>query len=295
MKRRDASDADSAGGAAADWFVRLDAGEAGAEDAFAAWLAERGENETALERVELAAALGKRLAADPSGALGAEAARVARGAWRSRQAWSRTLAWSGALAAASLLVAAFVFRGGGGLAPAAEIRTIEAARAVTFDAPRTSVALLPGGVVVDAGAVAVLPFTTGGDGVVAERLERDVAAVLETVPGLYVIAGDAVQPYSGTELAAPEIGRQLGARGIVEAAVELVDGRVLVNARLRDSTTGATVWRADVDRPVDELGAIRYEIAESVAATMFDSDLREQAARAGRSSEPVSPSKPLPQ
>ena len=62
-----------------------------------------------------------------------------------------------------------------------------------------------------------------------------------------------------------------------------------------DAATGATIWRAGLDRPVDELSAIRYEIAEKVAATMFDAGLREQAARAGQSSAPASFSKPLPQ
>ena len=102
------------------------------------------------------------------------------------------------------------------------------------------VAVLPSGAVVDASAVAVLPFAAAGDATLAEGLERDVVAALRTVPGLYVIADDAVQPYAATDLAAAEIGGQLGARGIVEAAVELVDGRVLVSARLRDSATGAT-------------------------------------------------------
>ena len=70
---------------------------------------------------------------------------------------------------------------------------------------------------------------------------------------------------------------------------------VRASARLRDAATGATLWRADVDRPVDELSAIRYEIAESVAATMLDSSLREQVVRAERSGAPFAASKPFPQ
>ena len=115
------------------------------------------------------------------------------------------------------------------------------------------------------------------------------------MPGLYVIADAAVQPYAGTELAAPELGGLLGVRGLVDGSVELVDGRVLVNARLRDAATGATLWQTQVERPVDELRAIRSEIAESVAATMLDSSLRERAARTDGSSEPVSAGKPFQQ
>lgn len=274
------------------WYVRVDSGAAD-DAALSAWLDEKPENERALERVELAVALSRRLAADPGSALHAAAAEAARTLPRKR-VLAPSLMWGGALAAA-LLVAVFVVRDAAPPATLPETVTMEAARVVTFDAPRTSSAVLPSGAVVDASAVAVLPFAASGDATLAAGLERDVAAALLTVPGLYVIAGDAVQPYAATDLAAAEIGGQLGARGLVEAAVELVDGRVLVSARLRDSTTGATLWRADVDRPVAELSAIRYEIAESVAATMLDSRLREQVLYADRSIAPVSASKPIQQ
>jgi TolB-like protein len=202
--------------------------------------------------------------------------------------------WGAALVA-SLVAVFFVVRDGTSPASSPEIVTLEAARIVTFDAPSSSVAVLPGGAVVDASAVAVLPFAAAGDGALARGLERDVVDTLRTVPGLYVIADAAVSSYAATDLSPSEIGAQLGARGIVDAGVELVDGRVRVNVRLSDAATGATLWRTDLDRPVDELRAVRYEIADRVAGTMLDSGLREQAARAGRSSAPVSASKPLPQ
>ena len=273
--------------------MRIDAGEAGADTELTTWLAERDENERALERVELAVVLGKRLAADPDSALYAEAARAAGTGPRRRTAW-RGLAWGGALAAMLLVVVLLVpdaVSPPGEPAPTA----LRAAELVAVSAPNNPVTVLATGVVVDASAVAVLPFVSSGDSTLATGLERDVVASLRTVPGLYVIADNAAQPYAATELDAAEIGGLLGARGIVDAAVDLADGRVRVSARLRDAATGATLWRADVDRPVDELRAIRYEIAESVAATMLDSSLREQVVRADRSSAPFAASKPFQQ
>jgi TolB-like protein len=196
------------------------------------------------------------------------------------------------LAAAALLVAVFVARDGAPPASSPAIMTMEAARVVAFNAPSNPVAVLPTGVVVDASAVAVLPFTAA-DAVLAEGLERDIAAALRTVPGLYVIAGAAVSSYADTDLSPSEIGGQLGARGIVDAAIELVDGRVRVNARLRETTTGATLWRTDLDRPVDELRAVRIEIAEHVAAAMLDSSLRAPVARVDDSNAAYSAGKPL--
>jgi hypothetical protein len=70
---------------------------------------------------------------------------------------------------------------------------------------------------------------------------------------------------------------------------------VRVSARLREAATGETLWQSDVDRPVEELGAIRSEIAESVADALLESGLREQLAIEARSRASVSSSKPLPQ
>jgi ferric-dicitrate binding protein FerR (iron transport regulator) len=65
MTRKDSTGDEAGGGEAAGRFVSLDAGEQGADVALASWLAERPQHERALERVELAAVLGKRLAAEP--------------------------------------------------------------------------------------------------------------------------------------------------------------------------------------------------------------------------------------
>jgi adenylate cyclase len=207
-----------------------------------------------------------------------------------RRIATASLGFGGAMAAA-LVVAVLVARdplSTGSAVPAA----ISAARLVAVDAPSNPVVVLPTGVVVDASAVAVLPFAAVGDATLARGLQRDVAGVLRTVPGLYVIADAAVSSYAITDLGPSEIGAQLGARGIVNAAVELVDGRVRVGARLRETATGATLWQADVDRPVDELRAVRDEIANQIAAAMLDSSLRAQLARADVSSAAVA-SKPL--
>jgi TolB-like protein len=161
---------------------------------------------------------------------------------------------------------------------AREAAPLPAARVVAIAAPVIPIAVLPNGVVVDASAVAVLPFAAAADPTLARGLERDIAAALRTVPGLYVIADEAAAPYASTELAAAELGALLGARGIVDAIVELADGRVLIDVRLRDAATGETLWHADVDRPVDELRDARDEIAQRVALTMLDAELRAYSA-----------------
>jgi TolB-like protein len=267
-------DAGSAGEQAARWFVRVDAGESGADRELTSWL-ERPENERALERVELAVALGQRLSTEPGSALHVQAAEAARRVPRGGEP-ARALAWGGALAAAAVAAVLLVR----GPSPAVHVPApvaLRAAQRAAVDPPTSAVAVLPTGAVVDASTVAVLPFAAAREAALAEGLRRDVVEALLTVPGLYVIGDAAVTSYAATDLSPSEIGAQLGARGIVDAGIELVDGRVRVNARLQDAATGATLWRADLDRPVDELRAVRIEIAEHVAGAMLDPSLRAPA------------------
>lgn len=293
MRAKDVTQTSSVAEEAAREFVRLDAGGPRAAEAHSTWLAAQPENERAFERVELAVALTKRLAAEPGSPLHAAAARAVRRALH-RRTVRRGLAWAGALAAA-LLVALLIVPEIGMPPDGAPPPPLQAARAVAVDAPSTSAVVLPAGAIVDASAVAVLPFVAQGDATLATGLERDVVESLRSVPGLYVIAGDAVQPYAESELDVADMGEQLGARGIVSVSVELEAGRVRIAAQLRDAATGAALWRNDLERPVDELSAIRYEIAENVATAMLDPVLREQSAAVGRVAAPVSVTKPLPE
>jgi hypothetical protein len=57
--------------------------------------------------------------------------------------------------------------------------------------------------------------------------------------------------------------------------------------------SGATLWQTDVDRPVDELGTIRDEMADGVAATILDEGLRDRLVREAPANGAVSSSKPL--
>ncbi len=292
MKENAATHSDLAGDEAAGWFVRVDAGaDAADEAALARWLAERPQNERALERVELAAVLARRLAADPSSALYGEALFATRPT-RRRRVLVRSLGW-GALAGG--LLAAFLLLSDALPPNDRASGTLASARRVSVAAPVNPVAVLPTGAVVDASTVAVLPFASSGDAELAAGLERDVAAALREVPGLYVIAGRAVQPYAATELSAADIGGMLGARGLVEADIELSNGRIRVDARLRETATNATLWQVQLDRPVDELRAVREQMADAIASAMFDSSLRAPSPGADGLDAGVAVSKPFQQ
>lgn len=253
---------------AAGWRVALDAApdDAALAARFGAWLDASPAHERAMERVELAIELARQLAADPE--IVAASARPPRRRWI-----ALGLAAAAALAiavATAIWIAPWAARLGRLPMVQPELRATAMAG---LPAPACSVVVLPTGVVVDGGSVALLPFASGaGADTLAMGLEADVAAALREVPGLYVVSGSATAPYAvALDLSAAEIGSQLGARGLVDARVLRAGARVHVTAELRDARSGMVVWQSDIDEPLDRLAHARDLIADGIALTLLGS------------------------
>ena len=265
---------------AAGWRVALDAApdDTALAARFGAWLDARPAHERAMERVELAIELARHLAADPE--ITAAAARPARRRWTFGLAAAAALAMA---VAAAITIAPWATR----LARLPTVHPeLRATARAGWPGPANSVVVLPTGVVVDSGSVALLPFASGaGADTLATGLEADVAAALRGVPGLYVVAGVATAPYTAAmDLSAAEVGSQLGARGLVDAHVLRTGARVRISAELRDARSGAVLWQSNIDEPVDRLAHVRDVIADGIALTLLGSST--QAATAVRTDTP---------
>ncbi len=267
---------------AAGWRVALDAAphDAALSARFGAWLDASPAHERAIERVELAIELGRQLAVDPE--IAAAAARSPHRRW--------TAVGLAAAAALLLAVATAIW-----IAPwAAHLGRpptvqpeLRATAIAGLPAPANAVVVLPSGVVVDGGSVALLPFASGTNSeMLAIGLEADVAAALRGVPGVYVIAGAATAPYTAAmDLSPVDVGSQLGARGLVDARVLRTGARVHITATLRDARNGTVLWQSDLDESVDRLAHVRDVIADGIALTLLGSIA--QSTNTFRSSVPM--------
>jgi TolB-like protein len=284
---------------AAEWYVAVDS--AAPDDVkaarFAAWLDRAAEHEPELERCAAAVEIARSLADDPDLRFAYdEVAAQAAGAPRARRSF-RNLASAAAIAATIVagVVAIWLVRDVPAPHAAAPVDVVAGgpvrvrAADIGAAAPASVPALvLPSGVVVDAGAVAVLPFVAPPeDGVatanLAATLARGVRAELAAAPGIYVIGTRQTVAYLGTDLSASELGAQLGVRGVVVGDVALDAGQVRVGATLVDAATDQTLWHSDYERPVAKLDSLADEIGAEVAASLVDADLRARAAAAGSS------------
>jgi adenylate cyclase len=125
-------------------------------------------------------------------------------------------------------------------------------------------------------AIAVLPFDNLSDDrdqdLFAAGLVEDLTTRLARWGDFPVIARNSVFVIAsrtpGLPFDVPEIGRQLGARYVVEGSVRRVDDQVRINVQLIDSLSGRHVWANTYDQPYQELLALQEKISRSIASTM---------------------------
>jgi TolB-like protein len=136
----------------------------------------------------------------------------------------------------------------------------------TLDAPPRPA---PGGAAAAAGpTVAVLPFSVLSDdrtlALTAHALVEDLTAMLARVGGLTVISRSSSLHFPSREVALDEIGRQLGARYLVDGALRETGDGVRVTAQLVEAASGRVLWSGAFACARAEVLDLQTGIARSV-------------------------------
>ena len=119
-------------------------------------------------------------------------------------------------------------------------------------------------------SIAVLPFETSGGGDVqqdfAEGMAEDVIAGLSKFQELKVIGRNSSFKYRGKTVDIREVGKDLGARYVLQGSVRRAPSSVRVTTQLIDAASGAHVWAGSYDRDLTtrDILAIQDEITGSV-------------------------------
>ena len=121
-------------------------------------------------------------------------------------------------------------------------------------------------------AIAVLPFqnlSTSKDGeVLAMGIAESVLHQLANLAELDVISRTSSFTFGDRRADAREIGRQLGARYLLEGSVQSDRTRMRVTTQLIDTQTGADVWSMRFDRPPGDIFEVQDEIAVQVTRAL---------------------------
>ena len=120
-------------------------------------------------------------------------------------------------------------------------------------------------------AIAVLPFVNlSGDPqqeYFSDGLTEDLMTALSRASrDLRVLARNTTFQYKGKAVDIPKLGRELGARYVLEGSVRRTDDRLRVMAQLIETQTGAHVWADRFDREMADVFLVQDEIVSQIVA-----------------------------
>ena len=125
----------------------------------------------------------------------------------------------------------------------------------------------------DKPAIAVLPFdNVSGDPeqeYFADGITEDIITQLSRFRSLCVIARNSTFVYKGRPTNVGDIGRELGAKYVLEGSVRRGDDRVRVTAQLIDAHTGNHLWADRYDRGLEDIFSLQDEVTENIVSTLM--------------------------
>ena len=121
-------------------------------------------------------------------------------------------------------------------------------------------------------AIAVLPLLNmSGDPeqeYFADGIAEDILTRLAMWRWLPVIARNSSFAYKDKKIDIRQVGRELGARYLLEGSVRKTASRVRITGQLIDAQTGHHVWAGHYDRALDDVFAVQDEITNAIVAAL---------------------------
>jgi serine/threonine protein kinase/tetratricopeptide (TPR) repeat protein len=159
----------------------------------------------------------------------------------------------------------------------------EMTRSISRPAPTPTSARRPASVS-DSGAartdegfwVAVLPFkAASGDAeleALVDGLSEDVTTGLARFPYLQVIAHNSAMAYKGHAADIRTVGRELGARYVIEGSMRKRGRAIRVTAQLMDAVSGTQLWAEAYDREISDAGTfqIQDDLTDHIVTSVAD-------------------------
>lgn len=124
--------------------------------------------------------------------------------------------------------------------------------------------------------LAVLPFRSQGDDPdlqdFSSGLTADIRAELSRFAHLLVISQATTEAALLKTSDSRDLGRELGARYVIEGALRQAGNVLRINAQLVDTRDGTTVWSQSFDRDLEAAGifAIQDDMTDQIVATIAD-------------------------
>ena len=138
----------------------------------------------------------------------------------------------------------------------------------------------------DKPSIAVLPFENmSGDpeqGYFADGMAEDIITALSHFRWIFVIARNSSFTYKGRAVDVRTVGRELGARYVLEGSVRKGGNRLRINAQLIETETGNHLWAERYDGVLEDVFDLQDRITEGVAGAIEPSLRQAEVERARR-------------
>jgi len=150
---------------------------------------------------------------------------------------------------------------------AAVTRLAAEAHSDTAIFPVTELSPLP-----DRPSLAVLPFSNmSGDPeqqYFADGMVEEIITALSRIRWLFVIARNSSFTYKGRAVDVKQVGRELGARYVLEGSVRKAGSRVRISTQLIETTAGAHLWADHFDGSLEDIFELQDKVAVRVAGVI---------------------------
>jgi adenylate cyclase len=124
----------------------------------------------------------------------------------------------------------------------------------------------------DRPAVAVLPFDNMSNDAeqdyFVDGLTEDIITALAAWRSFPVIARNSTFAYKGKSPDIRTVGRELGARYVLEGGIRKGGNRIRITAQLIDAESGHHLWAERFDRQLEDIFELQDEITQRIAATV---------------------------
>src|SRR5947207_458729 len=121
-------------------------------------------------------------------------------------------------------------------------------------------------------SIVVLPFTNLSNDpeqeYFADGITEDLTTDVSRIAGAVVIARNSAFAYKGKPVDPKQIGRELGARYVLQGSIRRAGSQVRINAVLIDAETDTQLWAERFDRDIGDLFAVQNEITARIARAL---------------------------
>jgi adenylate cyclase len=121
-------------------------------------------------------------------------------------------------------------------------------------------------------SIAVLPFENmSGDPdqeYFADGIVEEITTALSRFRSLFVIARNSSFSYKGRAVDVKQVGRELGARYVLEGSVRKAANRVRITGQLIDALTGVYLWADRFEGAIDDIFDLQDQVTASVVGAI---------------------------